>query len=152
MKRPDEIGGKVGLGRRVAVLLVAVAAALINFPTGPANAMTKIDDLVRKLDLESDYERRYQRSREIRAFVCQMDPAEYTDELVDKLIVLAVDDNEHVRTMTASALLCIGRQAKRAIPTLEKALEMVPPMKGWVASGGYPSSTIVYVIEELRKK
>jgi hypothetical protein len=144
----------------VAILLAVVVACLIDLRATRSDATTKIDDLVRKLESESDSESRYGRAREIRRAVCQMDPAEFSDELVEKLIGLVLDNNELVRAMSASALMCIGPRAKRAIPALEAAVEMSPQRKalldraGLIAIGpsGDATQLMVGALLELRKE
>ena len=84
-----------------------------------------------------------------------MDLAEFSDELIDKLIGLVLDHNELVRAVSASALLCIGPRAKRAIPALEAAVDMSRHRKAlaWaVGPSGDPTQLILYVLQKLQKE
>jgi hypothetical protein len=159
MKRQHRQPSRFRQSRVVAILPAVAVTCLIDLRTTRSEAMTKIDDLVRKLESESDSESRYSRAKEVRRAVCQMDPSEFSDELVDKLIGLVLDNNELVRAMSASALMCIGPQAKRAIPALEAAVDMSPHRKAlldheWMTVGpsGDATQLIIGALQELRKE
>jgi hypothetical protein len=112
--------------------------------------MTEIDNLIRKIELESDSEGKFRYAHQIRELVCHTDPAEFNDELIDQLIGLALSADEGVRAMSASALVCIGPPAKRAIPALETALSMAPRYEGWIAPSADGSQVIVLAVQKLK--
>jgi hypothetical protein len=151
MKQLDGRPGRFWLRRGLVILLAVVATISIGVRAIPSHAMTEIDDLIRKIELERDSENQIRYAQQIQEIVCHTDPAEFSDELIDQLIGLALNANELVRVHSANALVCIGPPAKRAIPALETALSMGPRYEGWIAPTADGSQVIVLALQKLRR-
>jgi hypothetical protein len=151
MKQLDGRPGRFPLRRRVVTLLAVVATISICVRAIPSHAMTEIDDLIRKIELERDSENQIRYAYHIQELVCHTDPAEFSDELIDQLIGLVLNANELVGVHSANALVCIGPPAKRAIPALERALDMARRYEGWIAPEADGSQVIVLALQELKR-